>query len=106
MFTTDFKNKNLLHHQKTLKKAVPVMFFEFCYSQPDRNCYDQPELKIPSVYMDFWIVLNFWYGGFDRTESWGVLKSQTGLTCKEVGLLNNYLVQHKAMIQIDNYENI
>ena len=79
MFTTDFKNKNLSCDQKTLEKAVPVMFFEFCYSQPDKNCYDQPELKILSVYMDFWTVLNFWYGGFDRTESWGVLKSQTGL---------------------------
>ena len=34
MFTTDFKNKNLSRHQKALEKAVPVMFFEFCYSQP------------------------------------------------------------------------
>ena len=46
MFTTDFKNKNPSRPQKTLEKAVPVMFFEFCYSQPDKKCYDHPELKI------------------------------------------------------------
>ena len=37
MFTTDLRNKNLSCDQKTLEKAVPVMFFEFCYSQPDKT---------------------------------------------------------------------
>ena len=66
--------KNLPVLRKLWKKV-------FCFlnsvtvSQPDKKCYDQPELKILSIYMDFWTVMNFWYRGFDS----GVLKSQTSL---------------------------
>ena len=79
MFTTDFKNKNLSRHQKALEKAVPVMFFEFCYSQPDKNCYDQPELKILPIYMVFSIVLNFWYGDFDRKLGSTEISDRSGM---------------------------
>ena len=50
---------------------------------PDEKCYDQPELKILSVYMGFWNTELLGYTTVLTVESWGILKSLVGLACKQ-----------------------
>ena len=45
MFTTDFKNKNLSCHQKTLEKAVPLCFFSSVIVSPIKSAMTNPNWK-------------------------------------------------------------